>query len=87
MCDDENDEAPSEVWFQNHQWSVTDYGVESVRPGAPNYHFDKTRLLETGNHGGEMYDWPPHMEARGHRVDCRDLRACLGRPAIPSNLL
>jgi hypothetical protein len=61
MSDDENDEPPSEVWFENHQWSVTDYGVEAVRPAAPYYHFDKTRLLEAGNSGGELYDWPAHM--------------------------
>lgn len=59
---DDDEEQSSVVWFENHQWSVTDYGVESVRPGAPyHYHFDKSRLLETGNHGGEMYDWPVHM--------------------------
>jgi hypothetical protein len=58
MSDDEHDEPPSEIWFKNHQWSVTDYGVESVRPAAPYYHFAKTRLLETGNRGGELYDWP-----------------------------
>jgi hypothetical protein len=41
---------------------VTDYGVESVTPGAPyHYHFDKGRVLETGNHRGELYDWPVHM--------------------------
>lgn len=60
MSDDFHDdgEPPSEVWFKNHQWSVTDYGVEAVKP-APYYHFDKSRLLETGNRGDESYyDWP-----------------------------
>jgi hypothetical protein len=57
---DEDDEPPSEIWFKNHQWSVTDYGVEAVKP-APYYHFDKKRILETGNRGGELYDWPVHM--------------------------
>jgi hypothetical protein len=61
MSHDE-DEPPSEVWFQNHQWSVTDYGVESVTPGAPyHYHFDKSRLLEAGDYGDKLYDWPIHM--------------------------
>jgi hypothetical protein len=47
--------------FENHQWSVTDYGVESVKP-APEYHFEANRLLETGSAGREeMYDWPIHM--------------------------
>jgi hypothetical protein len=40
---------------------VTDHGVESVRPSAPYYNFENSRLLETGNHGGEMYDWPVHL--------------------------
>lgn len=60
--DDDDEEPPSVVWFSNNQWSVTDYGVESVRPAAPYYHFDKSRLLESTDHGfGEMYDWPVHM--------------------------
>jgi hypothetical protein len=47
--------------FQNNQWSVTDYGVESVKP-APEYHFEAGRLLETGSAGREvMYDWPVQM--------------------------
>ena len=50
--------------FQNHQWSVTDYGVESVKP-APEYHFAAKRLLETGSAGrGEMYDWPVQMSEK-----------------------
>jgi hypothetical protein len=57
----DGEEPPSEVWFQNHQWLVTDYGVESVRPATPYYHFNKERLLETGNRGGEMYGWPVHL--------------------------
>ncbi|MCK1494447.1 hypothetical protein IVB14_29575 [Bradyrhizobium sp. 180] len=61
MSYDDDDEPPSKVLFQNHQWSVTDYGVEAVKP-APYYHFDKTRLLEATDHGsGTMYDWPVHM--------------------------
>jgi len=47
--------------FENHQWEVTDYGVESKRP-APTYNFEAARLLETADHGhGPMYDWPVHM--------------------------
>jgi hypothetical protein len=61
MSYEDEEEEKSEIWFENHQWSVTDYGVESVRPAAPYYHFNKERLLETGNLAGEMYDWPVHM--------------------------
>jgi hypothetical protein len=62
MSHDDDEEPPSKVLFENHQWSVTDYGVEAVRPAAPYYHFDKSRLLETTDLGfGEIYDWPVHM--------------------------
>jgi hypothetical protein len=58
---DEPDEHPSTVLFENHQWQVTDYGMESAKP-APTYHFEGRRLLETQGAGmGEMYDWPVHM--------------------------
>ncbi|HLZ01824.1 MAG TPA: hypothetical protein VKR55_06690 [Bradyrhizobium sp.] len=54
-------DGPSELWFKNHQWAVTDYGVEVVKPTSY-YHFDKTRLLESTDYGsGELYDWPVHM--------------------------
>jgi hypothetical protein len=58
---DEDDEPPSKVLFENHQWQVTDYGVESAKP-APTYHFEARRVLETGSAGREeLYDWPVHM--------------------------
>jgi hypothetical protein len=47
--------------FKNHQWAVTDYGVESLKP-APDYHFTAQRLTEQTDRGnGPVYDWPPHM--------------------------
>jgi hypothetical protein len=60
--DDEGGEPPSKVLFANHQWSVTDYGVEAVRPDAPYYHFGADRILETTDRGGQLfYDWPIHL--------------------------
>ena len=40
----------SKVLFENHQWQVTDYGMESVKP-APTYHFNAERLLEERGSG------------------------------------
>jgi hypothetical protein len=58
---DESRQPPSKVLYQNHQWAVTDYGVESVKP-APTYHFNAERLLEAAGAGmGKLYDWPVHM--------------------------
>jgi hypothetical protein len=58
---DETDEPASRVLFENHQWQVTDYGVESIKP-APTYNFSADRLLETQGAGaGQFYDWPVHM--------------------------
>jgi hypothetical protein len=39
--------------FANRQWRVTDYGIESVHPPAPDYFVEKSRLSEL--------DWPEHM--------------------------
>jgi hypothetical protein len=44
--------------FKNHQWRITDYGIESVvdhNPDhfAPNYFIEASRLSEL--------DWPEHM--------------------------
>ena len=59
--EDESGEPASKVLYQNHQWAVTDYGVESVKP-APTYHFSADRLLEEAGAGmGKLYDWPVHM--------------------------
>jgi hypothetical protein len=61
MSDDDAEEALSKILFENHQWQVTDYGVESVKP-APGYHFEARRLLENESAGqGELYDWPVQM--------------------------
>ncbi|MGO6738028.1 hypothetical protein ACC732_26425 [Rhizobium ruizarguesonis] len=50
-------------YFRNHQWAVTDYGLESVVPGAPyEYNISAGTLLGTGSAGaGEFYDWPLQM--------------------------
>ena len=45
--------------YENWQWAVTDYGLVSVKPGAPyEYEIAAKRLLETANHGETIYDWP-----------------------------
>ena len=55
---DEADEPKSKVLFENHQWRVTAYGVESIEP-APTYELSAERLLETRR--GGFYDWPVQM--------------------------
>jgi hypothetical protein len=62
----------SETLFQNGQWAVTDWGLESVRPGAPYaYNIAAERQLETGAAGGgKFYDWPIQM-AEKTLVDTR----------------
>jgi hypothetical protein len=66
--DDENPDL-GVVLFQNHQWAVTDYGMESVKPGAPyHYHFSADRLLEPVGLRDGLYGWPRHM-ARKPWVD------------------
>jgi hypothetical protein len=48
--------------FQNRQWGVTEWGLQSIQPGAPyEYNIEAERLLETGNDGTPLYDWPFHM--------------------------
>jgi hypothetical protein len=42
---DEADEPTSKVLFENHQWRVTAYGMESVKP-APAYELSADRLLK-----------------------------------------
>lgn len=50
------------ILFQNDQWAVTDWGLKSIKPGAPyEYEIAAKRLLETGNDGTSTYDWPVHM--------------------------
>ena len=47
--------------FQNRQWKVTNYGVETRKPEAP-YQFEAKQLLETTDRGnGLLYDWPVHL--------------------------
>jgi hypothetical protein len=57
MSDGAN-EPTSKVLFENHQWRVTAYGVESVEP-APTYELSADQLLESERAG--YYDWPVHM--------------------------
>jgi len=49
--------------FENNQWAVTDWGLQSVKPGAPyEYNIGAERLLEMNGSGrGQFYDWPVHM--------------------------
>jgi hypothetical protein len=51
------------ILFQNHQWAVTDAGLQSIEPAAPmEYHIAADRLREKAGAGrGEVYDWPLHM--------------------------
>jgi hypothetical protein len=53
----------SKSLFENCQWAVTHWGLESVKPGAPYaYNIAAERLLETGAAGGgKFYDWPIQM--------------------------
>jgi hypothetical protein len=55
---DEADEPTSEIFFENHQWRVTAYGVESLEPGIT-YELPAERFLESSR--GAVYDWPVHM--------------------------
>ncbi|HEX4158680.1 MAG TPA: hypothetical protein VHY79_09400 [Rhizomicrobium sp.] len=61
--------------FQNHQWEVTEYGVEAISTGllgstprrvVPKYFLEAGRLLE-GTERGEhqIYDWPVHLAEKG----------------------
>jgi hypothetical protein len=46
---------------KRRKWTVTDYGLESVRP-AGTYRFSADRLLEEAGAGmGKLYFWPVHM--------------------------
>jgi hypothetical protein len=61
--------------FENSQWAVTDWGLESVKPGAPyKYNIEASRLLEkAGAGGGALYDWPIQM-AEKNWIDMRAFR-------------
>ena len=48
--------------FENAQWAVTQWGLTSIKPGAPyEYEIAAKRLLETGNQRGLQYDWPTQV--------------------------
>jgi hypothetical protein len=55
---DEAEVPTSKVLFENHQWRVTAFGMESIEP-APTYELSAERFLESNR--GELYDWPVHM--------------------------
>ena len=47
--------------YENHQWAVTEDGIESIKPGFT-YPIEAHRLLERHGVGeGKLYDWPVHM--------------------------
>jgi len=47
--------------YENHQWAVTEDGIESIKPETI-YPIEAHRLLERhGVGGGKFYDWPVHM--------------------------
>ena len=48
--------------YANDQWAVTDWGLTSVKPGAPmEYEIPAERLLEKDGRGDGFYDWPGHV--------------------------
>lgn len=52
--------------FENQQWAVTDWGLQSIKPGAPyEYNIEAERLLEKASAGGgKFYDWPIQMAGK-----------------------
>lgn len=59
------------ILYQNHQWKVTKYGLETKKPASP-YHFEAERLSELTERSGEtLYDWPIHM-AEKNWVDLKE---------------
>ena len=55
--------------FANHQWRVTDFGIEPIvgsqttamEGKTPPYNIAAPRLLETTDRDRIYYDWPVHM--------------------------
>jgi hypothetical protein len=49
--------------FRNGQWEVTNYGVASLRIGAPyRFQIDAEDLIATDTFGGQrLYVWPLHV--------------------------
>jgi hypothetical protein len=46
----------------NHQWAVTDFGLEAVKPGASSkYPIPAERLTDKGGADDSLYIWPWHM--------------------------
>jgi hypothetical protein len=53
------------ILYRNHQWAVTKYGVETIKPEAP-YYFEAKRLADLTDYGqGPLYNWPIHMAEKG----------------------
>jgi hypothetical protein len=49
------------AYYQNHQWKVTELGIESLSPDF-DYEVEAERLLEVAERNGEtLYDLPVHM--------------------------
>jgi hypothetical protein len=49
------------VLYENHQWKVTKYGIESLSPDC-HYEVEAERLAEvTERDGATLYDWLLHM--------------------------
>src|SRR4029453_11908335 len=48
--------------FQNHQWAVTEFGLEAVKPGASSkYPIPAERLTDKGGANDSLYIWPWFM--------------------------
>ncbi|MDM9647112.1 hypothetical protein [Rhizobium sp. S163] len=43
--------------FKNEQWIVNEFGLQSRSP-APTYEIAANRLLERGDKGLDVYNWP-----------------------------
>jgi hypothetical protein len=54
------------AYFQNHQWTVTELGLEGViSRGVSEYFIPASRLLvANGIGGGKYYDWPLQLAAK-----------------------
>ena len=54
------------AYFQNHQWAVTEWGLEGViARGVPEYLIPASQLLVANGIGeGKYYDWPLQLAAK-----------------------
>jgi hypothetical protein len=67
------------AYYQNHQWKVTELGIESLSPDF-DYEVEAERLLEVAERNGEtLYDLPVHM-AEKCWVDIEAFIAAFERP-------